>query len=76
MISQNKNVRQLVWHLLYIDNAVENSELYCYNIEGDRKSVVSQVLCRMDVTQLEQRAYIKIAILRGRSARQFCTEGH
>ena len=31
---------------------VENSELYCYNTEGDRISVVSQVTCKMDVTRL------------------------
>ena len=44
MIPQNKNVRQLVWHL-YINTAVENSEIYYYNTEGDRNSVVSQVSC-------------------------------
>ena len=27
--------------------------LYCYNTEGNRNSVVSQALCKMDVTQLE-----------------------
>ena len=31
MTSQNKNVRQLVWHLY-----VEDSELYCYKTEGDK----------------------------------------
>jgi hypothetical protein len=41
MIPQNKNVLQLVWHL-YVDTAVEGSELYCYNTEGDRNSIVSQ----------------------------------
>ena len=50
---QNKNVRQLVWHLQYVDTVVEGSELHCYNIEGDRNSVVSEASCRMDVTQLE-----------------------
>ena len=40
MIAQN-NVRQLVWHLLYVDTAVEDSEIYCYNTEGDRNSYVS-----------------------------------
>ena len=35
MTPQNKNVRQLVWHLYYVDTAVEGSELYCYNTEGD-----------------------------------------
>jgi hypothetical protein len=39
MIPQNKNVCQLLWHLYYVDTAVENSELYCYNTEGDRNSV-------------------------------------
>ena len=33
MIPQNKNVRQLVWHLQYVDTAVEGSELYCHNTE-------------------------------------------
>ena len=33
-----------------------------YNIEGDRSSVVSQPSCRMDVTLLEQRTYLKIAV--------------
>ena len=54
MISQNKNVRQLVW---YVDIAVEGSEIYCYNTDRDRSSVVSQAMCRMDVTRLEQLAY-------------------
>ena len=54
MILQNKNVSQLLWHLYYIDTAVEGSELYCYNTEGDRNSVVSQALCRMDVTRIER----------------------
>jgi len=48
MISQNKNVRQLVWHL-YVDTAVEGIGLNCYNTEGDRNSVVSQASCRMVV---------------------------
>ena len=52
MITLNKNARQLVWQL-YVDNAVEGSELECYNTEGDRNSVVSQASCRMDVTFLE-----------------------
>ena len=33
MIPQNKNLRQLVWHF-YVDTAVEESELYCYNTRG------------------------------------------
>jgi hypothetical protein len=70
MIPQNKNVHQLVWHLWYIDTAVESSELYCYNTEGSKNSVVSQTLCRMDVTRLEQHAYIKIAVVQGRNARK------
>ena len=49
MIPQN-NVCQLVWQLYNIDTAVEGSELYCYNIEDDRNSVVSQASCIMDVT--------------------------
>ena len=40
-----------------VDTAVEDSDLYCYNTEDDRNSVVSQVSCRLDVNQLEQRAY-------------------
>ena len=43
-------IMALVVHRL----AVEGSELYCYNTEGERNSVVSQLTCRMDVTQLEQ----------------------
>ena len=50
MIPQNKNVRQLVWHLSYVDNAVGSSELYCYNIDGDRNSIVNQASCRMNMT--------------------------
>ena len=57
-------MRLLVWHL-YVDTAVEGTELYCYNTKGDRNSIVSQVSCSMNVTRLEQRAYIKIAVLRG-----------
>ena len=41
-----------------------------YNTEGNRNLVVSQVSCRMDVTQLEQHAYSKITVLRGRNARE------
>ena len=47
MIPQNKNMRQLVWNL-YIDTAVEGSELYCYNTEDDIYLVVSQASPRMD----------------------------
>jgi hypothetical protein len=32
---QNKNVRQVLWHLQYVDTALEGSELYCYNREGE-----------------------------------------
>jgi hypothetical protein len=39
-----------------IDSTVEDSELYCYKIEDDSNSVVSQASCRLDVTRLEQRA--------------------
>ena len=65
MTQQNKDVRQLVWHLQYVDTAIEDSELYYYNTERDKNSVVSQASCRMGVP----RAYIKIAVLRGRNAR-------
>ena len=41
MILQNKTVRQLVWHLQYVDTAVEGSEFYSYNTEGDRTVEVS-----------------------------------
>jgi hypothetical protein len=41
MITQNNNIRRLLWHL-YVDIAVEGSDLYCYNIEGDRNTVVSK----------------------------------
>ena len=60
MIPQSKNVHQLVWHFLYVDTAVEGSELYCYNTEGDRNLVVSQVSCRMDVIWLEHHAYSRL----------------
>ena len=53
---------------MYVVTAVEGSELYCYNTKGDGNSVVGQASCRMDVTRLEQRVYIKIAVLRGRNA--------
>ena len=72
MILQNKNVCQLVWHLKYIDTAVEGSELYCYNTEGDRNSFVSQESCRMDVTT-------KTACLHQNSRtawEKLCTEGY
>ena len=49
---KNKNVLQLVWHVWYIDTAVEGSELYSYKTVGDKTSVVSQTSCRMDVTRL------------------------
>ena len=52
MIPQNKNVRQVVWHL-YVDTAINNSELYCYNTEGVRNSLVNQASCRMEVTRLQ-----------------------
>ena len=54
--------------------SVEGSELYCYSTKGDRNLVASQALSRMDVTQLEQRAYTRIAILRGRNARECLSE--
>jgi hypothetical protein len=58
-------MRHQVWHL-YVDTAVEGSELYCHNTKGDRNSVVRQALCRMDVTRLEQHTNIKTALLRHR----------
>jgi hypothetical protein len=39
MIPKNINMRQIVWHLQYVDTAVEGSELRCYNTEGYRNSV-------------------------------------
>ena len=65
MIPQNKNVRQLVWHMQYVDTAVKDSELYCYKTEGDINSFVSQASCRMDVTRLKQRAYSELWTLWG-----------
>jgi hypothetical protein len=47
-------MRQLVWYLQYVETTAEDSELYCYNTEGDKNSVISQVSCRMDVTRLVQ----------------------
>ena len=55
MIPQNNNVHQLVWHL-YVDTAVEDNELYYYNPEGDRNSVVSQASWRMGWALLELQA--------------------
>ena len=50
-------------------------QFYCYSIEGDRNSVVSQVSCRMDVIRLEQHhAYIKIVVMRERNARECHSE--
>jgi hypothetical protein len=49
--------------LKYIETAVEGSEIYYYNTEGNRNSVVSQASYRMDMTRLEQYIYIKVAIL-------------
>ena len=59
---------------LYVDTEVEGSELHCYNTEGDRNSVVSQASFRMDVIRLEQRVYIKIAVLRRSKAREWHSE--
>ena len=64
MIPQNKNVCQLVWHLQYVHTAVEGSELYCYNTEGDRNTVISQASCRIYyVTGLAQCAYFEREML-------------
>ena len=70
-IPQNKNVSQLVCNFYYVDTAVEGSELYCYNTEGDRNSVVSQASCRMDVTRLEQCAYSGLWMLWGISLKVY-----
>ena len=35
-------LREFSW---YVYNAIEGSELYCYNTEGDRNSIVSQASC-------------------------------
>ena len=40
--------------MVYIDSAVEGSELRWCKIKGDENSVVSQMSLRMDVTLLEQ----------------------
>ena len=53
MIPQSNNVLQLVRHIYYVDTAVQGINLHCYNTEGDRNSVASQSLCRLDVTRLE-----------------------
>ena len=44
---------QLVGYLQYVDTVVEGIKLYCYNTEGDRSSIVSQVSCRMGMIRLE-----------------------
>ena len=36
--------------LVVFDTAVKGTELYCYNTESDRNSVVSQASCTTDVT--------------------------
>ena len=48
----NDDVHQLLWPF-YVGTAVEGSEWFCYNTEGNRNSVVCQPSCRMDVTRLE-----------------------
>ena len=42
MIPQNKNMPQLVWHFKYVQIAVDDSKLYCYNTEGDRNSAIDR----------------------------------
>ena len=59
---ENKDVHHLLGHLYCIDTAVEGNDVHCYNTEGNRNSVVSQASCKMDVTPIEQYAYIKIAL--------------
>jgi hypothetical protein len=44
MIPDNKNLRQLIWDLQYVDTAVDGSELYCCITEGDRNTVVPRVV--------------------------------
>ena len=51
--------------LVVLDTALEESELYYYNTEGDRNLVVSQASYRMDVTRLEKSAYSGLWTLRG-----------
>ena len=68
-------MRQLAWYLHYVDTAVEGSELYYYKTEGDKISDLSQASCRMDVTRLEQSAFIKRAVLEGRNAKECHTCG-
>ena len=62
IIPENKIVRQLVWHL-YVDTAVEDSELFCYNTEGIRNSVVIQVSYTMGWTLLELQAETRLGKL-------------
>ena len=57
-----------------INTAVRGSELYFYNTEGNRNSVVSQMSFRMDVTRVGHHVYIKIVVLRGRNARKCHSE--
>ena len=47
---------------------------YYYNTAGNRNSVVSDASCRMDMTRLEQRVYIIIALMRDRNARECLSE--
>ena len=53
---QNKNVLQLAWRLQYVDTAVEEIEIYCYNTEGDINSVVSEASCKMGWILIELQA--------------------
>jgi hypothetical protein len=64
MISQNNNVRKIVWHLYYVTLHYRAGSSTDITQSDDINSVVSQASCRMDVPRLEQRAYIKIAVLR------------
>ena len=43
----------IVWRLQYVDTVMKGTELYCYNTEGDRNSVLSQGSGKMFVTKLE-----------------------
>ena len=51
----------------YVDTAVEISELYCYNTEGDRNSVVGQATCRMEVTPVPTEDWERLGGLPWRS---------
>ena len=51
--------------LQYVDTAVEDNFLYCYNSNSDRNSVVSHVSYRMDVTDAFHIVGSRLWTLRG-----------